>query len=94
MKKGRAELSKGVRRFERQEGERNHRFVKSWVDCRHETAHSWKNRGSEGQIEARKAEVAIEGKPAKDILSLGLLFCVLTSGDNDLSAAEVQEYLL
>lgn len=48
------------------------------------TAYSGTNRGPEGQIEARKGEVAINGKTTKDILSLGLLFWVLTNSDNDL----------
>lgn len=49
-----------------------------------------------GQTERQivETEVAAEGKSAKDILLLGLFLRVLTNSKNDLSAEEVQEFLL
>lgn len=43
----------------------------------------------------RKADFSFKAKTIKDIPSVGLLllFRVLTIADNDLSAAEVQEFL-
>lgn len=93
-KEGQSRTQLGCEEVERQEVERNHRSVKCWVDCGHATTYSGTNRGPEGQKEARKAEVTIKEKTAKDILSLGLLFCLLANSDNDLSAAEVQEFFL
>lgn len=50
----------GSEKVERQEGERNHRFVRRWVDCGHGTGHSGTNWEPEGEIE--EAEVATEGE--------------------------------
>lgn len=82
-------MNEGVRRLRRKERVRNHRFVKCWPQgCI--LGNQLRARGTDRSEKSRSYHW--RGKPSR--ISRILIVCVLTNGDDELSAAEVQELLL